>query len=95
MKPAEILERWKQRIPKDGAVCKDALDVMRHLGFQVEQSPSGHWKGSHPQLIGSEPFPQGVLVINCHAFGIQGRVHPAAIRDIVRAARIIEGPDDE
>jgi hypothetical protein len=90
MQPDELLQRWKGIVPRDGVDCDDVAAVIRHLGMEVIRRPSGHWIARHPALIGSASFPQGVITINCHAFGKQGRAHPAAVRDIVRAATIIE-----
>ena len=90
MKPEKVLARWMKRVPPDGAVSDQAVSVMEHLGMCPQQRASGHVTGFHPRLVGSDAFPQGVITVNCHAFGKQGVAHPAAIRDIVKAARIIE-----
>jgi hypothetical protein len=78
------------RVPADGVVAEDAIAVMRYLGMEVQLRKTGHWTGTHPALVGSDLFPQGVVTVNCHAFGRQGMAHPAAVRDIVRAARVIQ-----
>ena len=90
MKAEDLLRRWSQHPPRDGSDCEDAIAVMRYLGMEVVQRKTGHWTGKHQLLIGSDPFPHGVVTVNCHAFGIQGRAHPQAIRDILKAAKIIE-----
>jgi hypothetical protein len=89
MSPEDLLDKWLHGVPRDGADCEDALAVMRCLGMEVARTRRGHWTAHHAALVGSAEFPYGFLTVNCHAFGKQGRAHPAAIRDIVRAARII------
>ena len=77
-----------------GARCEEAIEIMRHLGMEVTQRKTGHWTGKHATLVDSVFFPFGVVTVNCHAFGKQGVAHPAAIKDIVRAARIIHGEEE-
>jgi hypothetical protein len=93
MKPDELFRKWQQRVPQDGADCEEVIAVMRYLGMEVELRKKGHWTGKHPKLVGSVSFPQGVITVNCHAFGKQGKAHPAAIRDVLRAAKVIQEED--
>jgi hypothetical protein len=90
MRPDRLLQKWKQQVPRDGAPGEELIAVMRHLKMEVRQRKSGHWTGTHPALVGSAYFPQGLITVSCHAFGIEGRAHPSAVRDVVRAARVIE-----
>ena len=90
MRLHRLLSRWRQQVPRDGVDLDDVLGVMRHLKMDVQARSSGHLLATHRALIGSMEFPQGGVTINCHAFGKQGRVHPSAIRDLLKAATIIE-----
>ena len=87
----KLLRDWRLCKPKDGAKCEDALKVAKHLGLKLNSTPNsqGHYQASHPSLIGSPQFPFGSITINCHARGVQGRAHPSAIKDILKAADII------
>ena len=85
----KLLRKWKQTAPRGGVECSDALAVLEHLGFVVERSGKGHYQAFHRLLIGSDPFPFGSFTVNCHAFGVQGQTHPMAIKDILRAERIL------
>ena len=86
----KLLNRWRQQLPRDGADCEQALTVMDSLGMTVKRNSQGHYQAFHKALIGSTLFPCGSLTMNCHAFGTPGKAHPSAIKDLVRAARIIQ-----
>ncbi len=85
----KLLRSWSQSPPRDGVECKDAIKVGRHLGMQVVENNQGHFQATHKALIGSVLFPFGGFTINCHAYSRQGKAHPAAVKDILRAAKII------
>jgi len=87
----KLLRRWKQQAPKDGADKKEIIAAMKHLGMDVREGAKGHLVASHPALIGSALFPVGTIAVNCHAFGKAGKAHPSGVKDILRAAQIIEG----
>ena len=89
-KPDQLLTKWKTQIPRDGVDCEDLVAVMRYLGMAVTLRKSGHWTGSHERLIGSALFPNGVITVNCHAFGKQGKAHPRAVADVVKAAELLQ-----
>ena len=88
----KLLRNWQQSPPNDGAKCEDALKVIRFLGMNLKPSPNsqGHYQASHEALKGSARFPFGSITVNCHAFGVVGKAHPNAIRDIRQAAKIIQ-----
>ena len=92
-KAEKLLERWIQYPPKDGVACRDAVAVMEHLGMEVTTDSQHHKVGYHRSLEGSAEFPYGYITVNCHAFGKQGNVHPFAIKDILKAVRIIRGEE--
>jgi len=94
----KLLKNWGQSPPRDGVDCKDALAVLAHLGMTVERNNQGHYQAFHRKLVGSDSFPYGSFTVNCHAYGVQGNVHPRAIKDILRAAKLLLAPaeqDDE
>ena len=88
----KLLRDWRQSRPRDGAKCEDALKVVKYLNMTLKPNPNsqGHYQASHEALKGSTWFPYGSITINCHAGGVQGKAHPSAINDILKAARIIE-----
>lgn len=81
--------RWTQRVPNDGVPCEDAVLVMESLGMTVTTDGQNHKYARHAKLVGSIGYPTGSFRVNCHFKGKQGVAHPAAVRDIVRAASII------
>ena len=89
-KAEKLLGTWTQRIPKDGVPCKDAVLVMESLGMVVTTDGQHHKFARHPKLLGSDNYPTGSLRVNCHYGSKPETAHPAAVRDIVRAARIIQ-----
>ena len=90
MKHAEkLLESWRNYVPGNGVPESDVVMVLEHLGMAYKRNGLGHIQASHRDLNQSEPFPFGSFTINCHAYGKQGMAHPAAIRDLLRAADII------
>lgn len=90
-KAEKLLARWQQHSPKDGVTCQDAVAVMEYLGMEVTTDGQHHKVGYHPSLVGSAEFPLGYFRLNCHAFGVQGKAHPFGVKDILKAARIIQG----
>ncbi len=56
----------------------------------VTTDGQNHKFARHPKLIGSSSYPTGSFRVNCHYKGKQGVAHPAAVRDIVKAAKIIQ-----
>jgi hypothetical protein len=89
-KAEKLLERWSQRVPSDGVPCEDAVLVMESLSMTVTTDSQNHKYARHPKLIGSSSYPTGGFRVNCHYKGKQGVAHPAAVRDIVKAAKIIQ-----
>ena len=89
-KAEKLLARWTQLIPKEGVPCEDAVLVMESLGMMVTTDSQNHKYARHPKLLGSDNYPTGSFRVNCHYRGKQGAAHPAAVHDIVRAARIIQ-----
>ena len=67
---------------------------LERLGFEVSRGGKGHLKAKHERLSGHPDFGNRVLTINCHFQGQPGIVHPAAIKDIVRAVDWIEDEPD-
>ncbi len=59
----------------------------------VTTDSQNHKYARHPKLIGSSSFPLGGFRVNCHAKGKQCVAHPQAVRDIVKAAKIIKGDE--
>ena len=88
----KLLRKWKQQPPNDAVDAKDALAVMRELGMDVREGTK-HVVASHPALVGSDAFPNGVITVNCHASGKQGKAHQKAVKDILKAAKIIQEKD--
>ena len=86
----KLLRNWRQSRPNDGAKCEDALKVIRFLGMDVESNNEGHYEAFHKALIDSPRFRFGSFTVNCHAHGMQGKAHPGAISDILKAAKIIQ-----
>jgi hypothetical protein len=94
-KAEKLLRTWQRCIPRDEVDSGDALTVLDYLGMTVERNGKGHRQAFHSDLVGRLPFEYGSFTINCHAFGVQGKTHPRAIRDILRAAEILLGmPED-
>lgn len=75
--------------------CEDALKVIRFLGMELEQNNEGHYEASHDALKASPQFLFGAFTLNCHAFGVQGKAHPRAIQDLLKAAKIIQAAQQE
>ena len=73
---------------------KDAIAVMKRLGMDVREG-SKHLVASHPALVGSDLFPNGTITVSSHAFGNQGKAHPKAVKDILKAAKIIQEKDED
>lgn len=87
----KLLRNWRQSLPKDGVKCEDLSKVVKFLGMTWDgPRSSGHYHAIHDDLKGSVKFPLGFVLINCHAFGVQGKAHPRAVRDIMQAEKIIE-----
>lgn len=87
----KLLRNWRQSLPKDGVRCEDLFKVIKFLGMTLDgPRSSGHFHAIHDDLKGSAKFPLGFITISCHAFGVQGKAHPGAIQDIMRAEKIIE-----
>ncbi len=63
--------------------------------MDVEINNNNHPEAYHSALIGSAPFPNGSITINCHANGKQGEVHFKAIHDIIKAAKLIRAAQRE
>jgi len=87
----KLLRLWRQKPPKDGVKCEDLFKVIHFLGMTLKgPDGQGHFRALHDDLKGSEKFPIGFIIISCHAFGVQGKAHPRAIQDVMRAERVIE-----
>jgi hypothetical protein len=86
------LRDWLSHPPVD-ARCEDVKRVMEHLGMVVRGD--NHLIGFHPNLVGSPFYPQGTICIGCHAFGKQGIAHPRGVKDLLRAARLLQGEDGD
>ena len=91
----KLLRNWRKNAPSGGVKCEDALKVMRFLGMDVEGNGKGHYHASHNALMNSPLFMFGGFTISCHAFGTQGQAHPSAIKDILKAATIIQAAREE
>jgi hypothetical protein len=85
----KLLRNWIQNPPKDSVNCEDALRVCEHLEMNIVENNQGHFQATHLLLRGRAQFPYGGFTINCHAFSRQGKAHPKAIKDILKAAKII------
>ena len=96
MEDAEkLLRNWRQSPPRDAVKCADGLKVMAFLEMGVKGNNEGHYEASYPALLGSLQFPYGGFTMNCHAFGMPGKAHPAAIKDLLKAAKIIQDSQKE
>ncbi len=85
----KLLRSWFQKTPSS-IKWADANKVLLYLGIEAEENSQGHYQAFHKSLVGSAQFPFGSFTINCHAFGNQGEVHPKAIQDIKKAARLLQ-----
>ena len=90
----KLLKNWLQK-PPNGIKWGDARKVLESLGMEVEINNNGHPEAFHKALVDSPQFPFGSFAINCHAHGEQGEVHFKAIRDIIKAAKIIRAAQRE
>ncbi len=90
----KLLRKWRQQPPTDAVDVKDAIAVMKRLGMDVREG-SKHLVASHPALVGSDLFPNGTITVSSHAFGDQGKTHPKAVKDILKAAKIIQEKDED
>ena len=62
---------------------------MAFLGMDVEANNEGHYQAFHKALLNDPRFQFGSFTVNCHAHGVQGKAHPKAILDILKAAKVI------
>lgn len=86
MSGRELLARWLASKPSE-AKRKEAEAVLEAMGCKIRNSGENHLIAFHPRLVGHPLFRNGMLTVNCHYQGKQGSVHPAAITDIVKAAK--------
>lgn len=91
----KLLRNWRQSPPRDGTKCEDALKVIAFLGMEVEGNNEGHYQAFHKALLADPRFRFGSFTVNCHAGGVQGKAHPKAISDILKAAKIIQAAQQQ
>lgn len=91
----KLLRNWRNSLPKDGARCEDALRVMAFLKMDVEGNNEGHYEAFHKALLNTPLFRYGTLTMNCHAHGKQGKAHPKAISELLKAAKIIQAAQEK
>jgi hypothetical protein len=88
MAKKQCIEAWRKG-QCSGYSLKDVKKELESHGFVLEPTKS-HWRAIHPGLKDSGHFPAGFVLFSAHAFGKQGEVHPAAIRDFVKAIDWLE-----
>lgn len=84
-----LVDVWRDG-NRAGHRVDEVLAELKRLDFSLVLTTKGHYKIWHPKLDCCPHFPMGFILINPHAFGRQGEVHPAAIRDILKALDWIE-----
>jgi len=90
----ELLKQWLRNRPKE-AKRKDAEAVLTQMGCEIRHGGENHLIAYHPDLVDHPQFRNGMITVNCHAFGKSGAVHPRAIEDIVKAAKCLEKKEEK
>lgn len=92
MAKKRLIEAWRKGKGNGYRLAEVKAELEAH-GFTVEQTKK-HWKATHDRLKDCPDFPGGRVNFSAHAYGKQGEIHPAAIRDFVRAINWINNNEN-
>lgn len=88
MGKGDLLQQWLTTRPSE-ANRKEAEAVLSAMGCEIRNGGENHLIAYHPGLVDHPLFRNGMITVNCH-YKKQGAVHPAAIGDIVKAAKFLK-----
>ncbi len=88
MSRKRLIDAWRSGHRKGYKLNEVKAELEAH-GFVVVPTTK-HWKATHADLAECPDFPGGRVNFSAHAFGKQGEIDPAAIKDFTRAIDWIE-----